>query len=265
MDTWTVINTRPKAELKREAADELSRALRLRGAAVCEIPLQRLVATEALADVPSALSGLKPGDWVVFTSAQGVRFVRESCAAAVDSFPAGVLCAAVGRKTAGEFERWSGRVDCIAPASHSASLAAELIARIRKQRQRPRVLLLRGENAGKRLPAQLQAEVGELREIAVYASFPRLLSPEEEAQLYGRDVAERRLFHVFTNSESVRLFSAGLRRQENWQDRSGHLKVAVIGPETAATAVTEGLPLSLRASSADFQILADELAAYCRT
>jgi uroporphyrinogen-III synthase len=97
-----------------EAGPALRDALRGVGATVVECPLTRIEWFD-LAPLQAAITRLRAGDWLVCTSANGVRAVERAQVA----IPVGVLIAAVGDATARAFGR-SGAAVALIPSQHDA-------------------------------------------------------------------------------------------------------------------------------------------------
>lgn len=96
----TVVVTRP-----RDQAGPLASALRRTGAEVVLLPTIDVRAADDPGPLDRALRDLGIYAWVVFTSANAVRFVDARMqAVGVGAFPAGLRVAAVGRATAAALE-----------------------------------------------------------------------------------------------------------------------------------------------------------------
>ncbi|HWL15454.1 MAG TPA: uroporphyrinogen-III synthase [Opitutus sp.] len=114
----------------REQASELSQKLTALGAEVVELPLIRIskeISKESLMDVLLELGGY---DWIVFTSANGVRFFFEEFLRIYDDIRSlGLLrIACVGEGTAKLVRELHLKVECMPKIATAEALADELIA-----------------------------------------------------------------------------------------------------------------------------------------
>ena len=117
-----------------EHASDLSNTLTLLGAEVLELPLIRVtksVDLQGLADVLVELGGY---DWIVFTSANGVRYFFEEFHRVFDDIRSlGLLrFAAVGDATAQEIAKHHIKIECQPKIATAEALADALIAHCRE-------------------------------------------------------------------------------------------------------------------------------------
>ncbi|HQH26300.1 MAG TPA: uroporphyrinogen-III synthase [Oligoflexia bacterium] len=170
LSNYTFLNTRP-----RKQAAELTALLERLGSTVIEFPLLEIVPCSPTAAESAAIAQLKPDDWIVFTSANGVQAAFSSYDIA-SSFDRGIRAAAIGEPTAEALRKVSFAPGFVARESNSASFAQELIEYLTlsghsEQRQR-RLLLLRGRSASAELPQLLSQPGFDVQEIVVYDSAP---------------------------------------------------------------------------------------------
>lgn len=114
----------------REQSPELSGKLSVLGAEVIELPLITVSAEidkYALVDVFGELGGY---DWIVFTSANGVRYFFDEFHRIYDDIRSlGLLrCAAVGDTTAAAIRAQHLKVECQPKVATAAALAHDMIA-----------------------------------------------------------------------------------------------------------------------------------------
>jgi uroporphyrinogen III methyltransferase/synthase len=114
----------------RDQNSELRDKLEVLGAEVVEIPLITItkdVAKDSLIEILTELGGY---DWIVFSSANGVRyFFEEFLKGFPDVRSLGLLrFACVGKATAREIERYHIKVECMPDVANGESLADALIA-----------------------------------------------------------------------------------------------------------------------------------------
>ena len=114
----------------REQAPELAGKLIALGAEVVELPLIRIskqIEKDPLADVMLELGGY---DWIVFTSANGVRFFMEEFVRLFDDIRSlGLLrFACIGDTTAAAIRGFHLRIECQPKIATAEALAEDLVA-----------------------------------------------------------------------------------------------------------------------------------------
>lgn len=114
----------------RDQNSELREKLEALGAEVLEVPLIDVVKDVARDALVEILTELGSYDWIVFTSANGVRFFFEDFLKGFPDIRAlGMLrFACVGAATAREIRKYHLRVDCMPDTATGESLADALIA-----------------------------------------------------------------------------------------------------------------------------------------
>ena len=215
----------------RHQAGRLAEELRARGAAVVEIPAIEIVPPESYAELDAALSNLSQYQWLVVTSANTARVLRErrkSLDAPEAPAFAHLKIAAVGSATAQALQDW-GLEPAITPREYVAeSLVEALGAQVSGQR----VLLARAAVARDVIPDALRARGAQVDVVDAY----RTVIPAESVTAIGTiqggseavpDAA------TFTSSSTVTNFLA-LLREAGVETPRGMLAVS-IGPVTSAT------------------------------
>jgi uroporphyrinogen-III synthase len=142
-------------------------ALCAAGAQPVLFPLIKIVLTEDSAPLDAALSKLRDGDWIFFTSQNAVDPVTQRARALRPDFfadTAGIQIAAVGpaSEKAAQFSGW--RVRYVAKTSDGVSLAHELGELLPGRR----ILLPRSDLADDSLPAAVREFGGEAIEVVAY-------------------------------------------------------------------------------------------------
>lgn len=238
-----IIITRPQHQ-----AEPFAAALRERGAQPIVMPL---IATQAVPDVEkldAQLVRIMEHDWVIFTSANGFRYVKERLeAAGID------LCylriAVVGKATAQALQATGCTPDFV-PSVHTAeALAQELIAQ--EGLAGSSILLAQGNLAPPTLADLLRAAGATVQHVEAYQTVH--LSPAPQMLQGGFDVI------TFTSSSAVVAFCEGL---DDPATVLGQTVVACIGPVTAQTAAEKGLPVQVVAQPHTVPGLIDALADY---
>lgn len=255
----TVVVTRTRQQVS-EMADKLE-AL---GARVIEAPTIDIVPPDDWSAVDAALGSfvthtpipdrgglprtLEKPDWIIFTSAAGVRLTRERMKQLkLDARAlAGIKVAAVGDKTAEAVaDAFSIEADC-APARFVAeALAAELHSR--GEIAGKRFLLLRADIARPVLVEQLVAYgAAAVRDADVYRTrLASALPPELTATLDAKQVD----WVTFTSSSTARNFAALLG--DDYVAKLAGVRLASIGPVTSEALRSLGLPIAAEAVVSD--------------
>ncbi|SFT46473.1 uroporphyrinogen-III synthase /uroporphyrinogen-III C-methyltransferase [Geodermatophilus amargosae] len=250
---WRVLVPRTK-----DQAGEMSDRLRAYGAVPVEVPTIAVEPPRSPAQMDRAIKGLVTGryGWIVFTSANAVRAVREKFTElGLDARAfAGVKVACVGEQTA-EAVRAFGIVPELVPTGQQSSegLLADFPEYDDVLDPIDRVLLPRADIATETLTAGLKERGWEVDDVTAYRTVraaPPAAAVREAIKGGGFDAV------CFTSSSTVRNL-VGIAGKP-------HAKtvVAVIGPATAATAQEFGLRVDVQPETAAVVPLVDALAAY---
>ncbi len=234
-----ILNTRPA-----DQAATLSHKLRTLGAEVVELPAIELV--------PLEFEPVQPGafDWIVFTSANAVRYFFRTPPAE----PAGARICAIGPATAASLAALGIAADLIADHHHAEGVAEALG---REDLAGQRILLPAALATREVLPRELSALGARVTTLPVY----RNIVPD------GFEAAAQALFSegarphwvVFTSPSTVTNLVAAVGREP-----LDGVRVAVIGPVTGDAARKQGLEVSVEPESSTAEALAEALAAYVR-
>ena len=225
------------------------------GAELVELPLitvSKSINRQTLADV---LSELGSYDWIVFTSANGVRFFFEEFHRIFDDIRAlGMLrFAAVGDSTARAIAEQHIRVECQPKIATGDALAAELIAT--GGLDSAKVLVITGNLNRDELVKKLEEARAIVDRLQVYKTEKTDLSAEPAANDFRTRGADAILF---ASSSAVQSFV----------DQAGALKLAKdarrpmagsIGPQTSETMKQVGMPIDFEAKSPSLDALVEAL------
>jgi uroporphyrinogen-III synthase len=251
----TIAITRPG-----EQADGVMGRLRALGANPVSTPTIAIVPPEDFQRLDLAIGNLSAYDWLLLTSVNGVRVLRERFAAlGIDPAELGALkIGAIGPATAAALEAGGFRVAFV-PTSYRAESILTEIGEVGGQR----MLLPRAELARPLLARGLGALGAEVDEIAAYRTVPGPGIGELAALLRAHRVDAI----TFTSSSTVRFFQQGmLHTGETPQTIATLLAspvVAVcIGPVTAATARELGLRVDVVAEAYTIDGLVTALVAF---
>ena len=212
----------------REQASGLAAGLQELGAEVVEFPTIA-IRPEDPALLDTALTALASYDWVVFTSANGVRFFWDRLAArGMDTRAlAGNKVAAIGSATAEALAARGLRADFVPPAFVAEEVARGLIA---QGVDGARVLIPRAREAREVLPEDLRRAGAVVDVVPVYVTEPAATNREA---VLARLEADELDWVTFGSSSTVRNFFAQISPEQ--ARRATRLRFACIGPVTAAT------------------------------
>ena len=211
----------------REQASALAEKIRALGGEPIEFPTIDFAPLDDFREMDIALARVHKFDWVVFTSANGVRAVSERTRALgleMQTF-ASAKIAAIGPATARALEALGLRVDFIPTKFLGEQIATELPIE-----RGQRALLLRADIASDVLARGLDARGVAVTNIDAY----RTVMPQK------RDLDFSQIDAVtFTSSSTVRNFIAMMN--SDGRERLARAAIFCIGPVTADTARELGL------------------------
>jgi len=205
-------------------ADELAALLSEEGADVRVQPAIEIGPPADWRPVDAALARLDQFDWVVFSSANGVRSFLDRLLESRD-LRALQSCklAAIGPGTAKELRRYHLRPDVV-PAEYRAEALAEALAA--EGPHGKRFLLVRASRGREVLAEQLSAAGGQIEQVVVYASSD-VAEPDADVR---HELASGRIDWITVTSSAIarslaRMFGEDLRRA----------RLASISPITSQT------------------------------
>ncbi len=228
-----IVVTRAKGQ-----ADSLSGRLHALGATVIELPTIEIRPAADYGPLDCAIAGLSAYDWLIFTSANGVRcFVDRLDRSRTDWRSLRARICAIGPATRASVEALHLKVDLMGKEYVAESL---LQAFEPHDMQGKRVLLPRAAVARDLVPSELTRRGAQVDVVEAY----RTVIPDEAA------AAARRLFDsahapdcvTFTSSSTAQNFVAAL----DGRSLEG-IRAVSIGPVTTATARGLGLEVAAQA------------------
>jgi uroporphyrinogen III methyltransferase/synthase len=248
---WRVLVPRTK-----EQAGALSEQLRAYGAVPVEVPTIAVEPPRTPATLDRAIQGLFSGRylWCAFTSTNAVKAIRERFEEyGLDARAfAGVKVAAVGEQTSAALAAWGIKADLV-PAGEQSSEGLLAVWPPFDDVLDPidRVFLPRADIATETLVAGLKERGWEVDDVTAYRTVRAAPPPaaiREAIKSGGFDAV------LFTSSSTVRNL-VGIAGKP-------HAKtvVAVIGPQTAATAEEHGLRVDVLAPAPSVTELVEALA-----
>ncbi len=256
-----ILVTRP-----REQAGEFARHLEDAGAEVGECPAIRIAAPQDWGPLDAAVAKLDSYDWIIFTSANGVRFFAERLRDAgrdARAFGKGARIVAIGPGTGNALEEHLRLRSDVLPETYVAEGVLEALAG--EEIRGKRVLIPRALEAREVLPETLREREAAVEVVAAYRT---LCAEDQEADSLRRDLAENRWDMItFTSSSTVRNFvdmmGAGDSGEGSGRGRV-EASLASIGPVTSATLREFGLAPNVEAKDSTVQGLARAIANFYR-
>jgi len=237
----------------REQASGFADRLRALGAEPIEFPTIAVHAPEDWTELDAALEDVDHCDWLIFTSANGVRFTLERLRTLGKDVRElkGPHVAAIGPATARAIEALGVRVD-FTPAEFRAE---EIIPGLGEV-QGKRFLIARAKVARMALPDRLRELGGDVTVATAYeTSIPRDRAPEMAERFRAGEID----CVTFTSSSTVKNFASMF--DEPAKLLSG-VTVACIGPITRDTATELGFETHVMPKDYTTAALAEAVAAH---
>jgi uroporphyrinogen-III synthase len=239
----------------REQSPELTAKLTALGAEVIELPLisvSKEIDKHTLHDV---LTELGTYDWIVFTSANGVRFFFDEFYRIYDDVRAlGLLrFAAIGDTTSRAIKDHHIKVECQPRIATATALADALIDT--GSLDSAKVLVITGNLNRDELVTKLEAERAIVDQLQVYKTEKTNLSAEPAAADFRARGADAILF---ASSSAVQSFvdqASALTLGPNAQRPIA----GSIGPQTTETMKKVGMPVDFEAKTPSLDALVDAL------
>lgn len=239
----------------REQAPELSGKLTALGAEVVELPLIQVtkqIEKGPLSDVMLELGGY---DWIVFTSANGVRFFMEEFLRLFDDIRSlGLLrFACVGDTTAAAIRGFHLRVECQPKVATAEALAEDLVAT--GSLDSAKVLVITGNLNRETIVTKLEEARAIVDCLQVYKTEKTDLSAEPAAADFRARGADAILF---ASSSAVQSFvdqAAALKLGKS----AKRPLAGSIGPQTSETMKKVGMPIDFTAKTPSLDSLVEAL------
>ncbi len=257
-----ILITRP-----REQADRFARVLRELGVETLIAPTIRITEPEDWSPLDAAIEELASYAWVIFTSANGVRFFADRLLASgrdARAFGKGARILAIGPATARALEDTLRiRADGV-PERYVAEGILEMIPGedlAGRDLAGQRILIPRALEAREILPETLGERGAEVNVVPAYRTLP---AEEADVERIRAEFGRGRIEMVtFTSSSTVRNFVEMLGEDFIGESMRG-VAVASIGPVTSQTAREMGLELHLEAEVSTIPGLARAIVDYYR-
>jgi uroporphyrinogen-III synthase len=239
-----------------EQARELLARLEKMGATVLVFPAVSFSEPSDTAELDRAIRSLDGFDWILFTSANAVRFFAGRCRklGVEPSQEGNYLCAAVGPATASAVAAEGFSVDHVAQEFIGTALARELSASLAGKT----IILPRSARARADLPNALKAVGANVTEIVAYhtgsvgAIDPAVMRAVREAEV---DVIS------FFSPSAIENMCDELGK-DVFVRLGAKAAFAAVGPVTAAALRSAGLPVAIEAPLATAESMAAAIANY---
>jgi uroporphyrinogen-III synthase len=237
-----------------EQASELKERLEKLGARVMLLPAVSFFGPSDTTQLDGIIRSLEAFDWVFFTSANAVLFFADRCRKLGREVRAGKTprYAAVGPATAGVAAKAGFTVDYVAQQFQGVALARELGDSLAGKR----IFLPRSDRAGRDLPEALKDAGAEVTEAVVYHTGG--VGPTEPGVLEAVREARVDVVSFFSPSAVENLRSE--LGAEVLSRLGARAAFAAGGPTTAAALRRAGLPVTILASEATAESVAQAIA-----
>lgn len=222
----------------REQAGALTALLHSLGAEIIELPTIEIQPAEDYTALDRAIANLPNYGWLIFTSANGVRFFLERLDRSKSDLRAieGRICA-IGPATRDALERFHLKVDLIADQYVAEGLLEALAA---YDLTGMRVLIARAAVARDLLPAELARRGAHVDVVEAY----RTVEPANLAQRAAGVLSRKPDWITFTSSSTAQNLVGAVGAEA-----LRGVKCASIGPITTSTLRENGVPVAVEASA----------------
>jgi uroporphyrinogen III methyltransferase / synthase len=256
-ETKPLFNRRIIITRAREQQGEFSELLEEWGAAVIECPTIAIHPPDDWTPLDHALDRLGTYQWVLFTSANGVRtFLQRLRRQGKDLRTLqGVKVAAIGPATAAALEEGGLRPDLMPPTEYRAEAVLEAFDR---DLRGVRVLMPRAAEAREALPDGLRGRGATVDVVPAY----RTVSVADQAKTVGELLRAGQIDAVTFTSSSTVVGFAEMFPNEDLAVLLKDVTVACIGPVTGETATRYGLAPHVIPEAYTVPALAEALATY---
>jgi uroporphyrinogen III methyltransferase/synthase len=240
-----IVVTRAKGQ-----ADALSSRLVALGAGVVEMPTIQIEPAADYGPLDNAISQLIAYDWLIFTSANGVRFFVDRLDRSLIDFRSfrGRICA-IGPATAAAVEALHLKVDLMA----KEYLAEGLVKAFKlHELEATRILLPRAAVARDLVPVELGQRGAKVDVVEAYRTVLPDNAAEQAREIFGE--ARKPDWITFTSSSTVQNFVSVAGA-----DALAGVRVASIGPITTRTARSLGIEVTVEARKFTIDGLVDAI------
>jgi uroporphyrinogen III methyltransferase/synthase len=238
----------------REQAGQLTQMLEEKGAEVIELPFIEVKTEFDPTVLSEILAGIAVYEWIIFTSANGVKAFFELFYKAFDDIRClgPMRIAAVGAATAREIEKHKLKVDFVPKQATGEALADELIEN--EGIESVQLLVVTGNLNRKELVSRLETEGRAIVDtLPLYKTSKTNLLKNDSAARFRQEGADAILF---TSSSTVNSFIDQSAAFE-LEDGARRPVLGSIGPMTSKTLNEKGLPIAFEASVSSLEHFVD--------
>lgn len=224
----------------RDQASAFAEMLIDRGATTIELPTIDVVPPASWDELDAALHAVESFDWIIFTSANAVRFFMERLRALGKDVRMlkGVRICTVGPKTAESLEPFGLRADLIPAEFKAEGVLAALGSTDVKGKK---FLVPRAKAAREIIPEKLREAGADVTVATAYEN----VKPASDVDRVRKLLEEKKIAAVtFTSSSTVHNF-VEMVGQKEYKALMNGVKVACIGPITAKTANEYGMNIDI--------------------
>jgi uroporphyrinogen III methyltransferase/synthase len=228
-----VVITRPEKQ-----ADDLAKLLTKEGANPIHFPTIKIVPPSSWRELDAAIKKLEDYDWLIFTSANGVAFFFERLLAQGKDIRnlKGVKICCIGPATAREVQEKGIRVDLVPREFISEGILKSFS---RANLKGKKILIARAAKARDVLPEGLKKLGAQVDVVTAYETVGSGKKKKELEELFKENQVD---VITFTSSSTVnnfiKIMGSGFKLPKS-------VKIASIGPVTAATAQKAGFPVDI--------------------
>ena len=253
----TLVGKRILITRARDQSSEFATRLKRLGAEVIEFPTIEILPPTSWKGVDISINHLKSYDWVIFTSANGVKFLfqRLEERGFPLRFPASLKVCAIGPATAKQLKGKGFRVD-YTPKECIAEAILDGFGKMAVQGKR--ILLARVKQARDVLPKGLIKLGAEVDVVEVYRTIKPRGGTKRLIQLLTDEIMD---VITFTSSSTVNHFAELLKKEDIKRLLKG-IVIACIGPITAQTARRWGMRVQIQPKQYTIPALTRAIAEY---
>jgi uroporphyrinogen III methyltransferase / synthase len=228
-----IVITRPERQ-----ADDLARLLAAEGAHAIHFPTIKIIPPEDLNELDNAINRLDTYNWIIFTSANGVQYFLERLSEQNKDIRElkGIKICCIGPATAEQITKRGIKVDLV-PEHYISEGILKSFAAIDMHGKK--VLIPRAAQARDVLPEGLR-KMG--AQVDVVPAYTTINSGRKKEELAGQIADNRVNVITFTSSSTVTNFLEIMGKDYSLPLQ---IKIACIGPITAATARKAGLKVDI--------------------
>ena len=216
----------------QQQTSEAHEIFRKNGAEVFDLPSLIIGPPDDWSPLDEALKKINTFDWIIFSSANGVRNVEErmkKIGLSLSKISKNIKIAAVGRKTASLLSDIDAKISFVPPRF----VADSLVENFPHDQTRLKLLIPRVQTGGRSLLSDsFKFNGAEVIEVAAYeSSCPKVIPQQTIDALNGRKID----IIAFTSGKTVINTASLLKKYfgEKWLKLIANIQIVSIGPQTS--------------------------------